>query len=186
MSVGLIVIHHTISVKTIPSKSFLFVGYIVFMSINLNSFFFQIKICGNRQPLVTFILSLHFYSITFFNKSGRNYVDGQFCYNFYHRFAELLLNICQFFHFGRFASMIGSFATRFGSGVTVGDGAYWGNFPVEVPDYAQKVSYDWSYNICEKNHKKTVSYFSTKSFLFVVYNFFISMNLNIFASNEAI
>ena len=96
MSVGLIVIHHTISVKTIPSKSFLFVGYIVFMSINLNSFFFQIKICGNRQPLVTFILSLHFYSITFFNKSGRNYVDGQFCYNFYHRFAELLLKFVSF------------------------------------------------------------------------------------------
>ena len=82
--------------------------------------------------------------------------------------------------------MIGSFATRFGSGVTVGGGAYWGNFPVEVSDYAQKVSYDWSYNICEKNHKKAVSYFSAKSFLFVVYNFFISMNLNIFVSNEDI
>ena len=137
------------------------------------------KICGNWQPLVIFILSLHFYSITFFNKSGRNYVDGQFCYHFYHRFAELLLKMCQFFHLGRFASMIGSFATRFGRGVSSGR-----NFPVEVSDYAQKVSYNWSYNICE-NIKK-LSYFSAKPFLFVVYNFFTSMNLNIFVSNEDI
>ena len=93
------------------------------------------KICGNRQPLVIFILSLHFYSITFFNKSGRNYVDGQFCYHFYHRFAELLLKICQFFHLGRFASMIGSFATRFGRRVSSGR-----NFPAEVSDYAQKLA----------------------------------------------
>ena len=139
------------------------------------------KICGNRQPLVIFILSLHFYSITFFNKSDRNYVDEQFCYHFYHRFAELLLKICQFFHLDKFASMIGSFAARFGRGVSSGR-----NFPVEVSDYAQKVSYNWSFNICEKNYKKTVSYFSAKSFLFVVYNFFTSMNLNIFVSNEDI
>ena len=139
------------------------------------------KIFGNRQPLVIFNLSLHFYSITFFNKSGRNYVDGQFCYHFYHRFAELLLKTCQFFHLRRFASMTGSFATRFGRGVSSGR-----NFSVEVSDYAQKVGYNWSYDICEKNYKKTVSYFSAKSFLFVVYNFFTSMNLNIFVSHEDI
>ena len=57
---------------------------------------------------------------------------------------------------------------------------------MEVSDYAQKVGYNWSYNICEKNDKKTASYFSAKSLLFVVHNFFTSMNLNIFVSNEDI
>ena len=77
-------------------------------------FFFQIKICGNRQPLVRFILSFHYYSITLFNKLDRNCVDRQIYYHFYHKFAELLLKFCQFFHLGRFASMICSFATRLG------------------------------------------------------------------------
>ena len=57
---------------------------------------------------------------------------------------------------------------------------------MEVSDYAQKVGYNWSYNICEKNDKKTASYFSAKSLLFVAHNFFTSMNLNIFVSNEDI
>ena len=118
------------------------------------------KICGNRQPLVIFILSLHFYSITFFNKSDRNYVDEQFCYHFYHRFAELLLKICQFFHLDKFASMIGSFAARFGRGVSSGR-----NFPVEVSDYAQKVSYNWSYNISENIKKLCLTFLQSPSCL---------------------
>ena len=139
------------------------------------------KICGNKQPLVIFILSLHFYSITLFNKSGRNYVDGQFWYHFYHRFAELLLKICQLFYLGRFASVIGSFATRFGRRVSSGR-----DFPVEVADYAQKVSYDWSYNICEKNYKKNCVLLFCKALLVCCLQFFTSMNLNIFVSNEDI
>ena len=114
----------TISVKTIitnmcPSflqnpSCVLFTMFLQVLTWVVFLFFFQIKICGNRQPLVRFILSLHYYSITLFNKLDRNNVDRQIYYHFYHKFAELLLKFCQFFHLGRFASMIGSFATRLG------------------------------------------------------------------------
>ena len=42
------------------------------------------------------------------------------------------------------------------------------------------------HTISVKRIIKKLSYFSAKSFLFVVYNFFTGMNLNIFVSNEDI
>ena len=50
--------------------------------------------------------------------NNNNYVDGQICYHFYLKLAELLPNIWQFCYLGRFATMIGSFATRLGSFAT--------------------------------------------------------------------
>ena len=52
------------------------------------------------------------------NNNNNNYVDGQICYHFYLKLAELLPNIWQFCYHGRFATMIGSFATRLGSFAT--------------------------------------------------------------------
>ena len=49
-----------------------------------------------------------------FKKSGKNYVDGQICHLFYHRLAELLPKMWQFYYLGRLATVIGSFVTRFG------------------------------------------------------------------------
>ena len=72
------------------------------------------KICEKRQPLAILFLSLNFYSITFFKKSGRNYVAGQLCYHFYHRLAELLPKAWWFCYLGRLATVTGNFATRFG------------------------------------------------------------------------
>ena len=45
---------------------------------------------------------------------NNNYVDGQICYHFYRKLAELLPKIWQFCYLGRFATMIGRFATRLG------------------------------------------------------------------------
>ena len=48
------------------------------------------------------------------NNNNNNYVDGQICYHFYRKLAELLPKIWQFCYLGRFATMIGRFATRLG------------------------------------------------------------------------
>ena len=97
-----------------------FVLFTIFKSdFNLNSFFFfQIKICENRQPSVIFILNLHFCLIIYLLT---NWTEAMLSCRFattYHRFAELPPKLYQFCYLGQFATMIKSFATMMGSFAT--------------------------------------------------------------------
>ena len=80
------------------------------------------KICKNRQPLLIFILDLHFYSITYSltNQTG-TMLSCRFATT-YHKLAELPPKLCQFCYVGRFAPMISSFGTRLDSCPTRLDG----------------------------------------------------------------
>ena len=144
-------------------------------------FFFQMKwkkICENRQPLVIFILNLHFYSITYYlTNQDRNYVDLLICHNLPKIGRIVTKTLPVLLPWLRvlipcLAVLLPGLVDLLSKYWKILDWCFlysvyvclvllkylgiqqWNDFPVGVSDYARKTNYDWLYIICEKNYSK--------------------------------